>query len=91
MQDAYNTSNWEAYKTHLCPRMRAQFVGPVLVSLQRQRDQTGLLDMLVGTITVNGDEASAVVTQRQERGTPPDTGSFRVERDSEGWKVCVNA
>jgi hypothetical protein len=91
MQDAYNTSNWEKYRTLLCPRMREQFVGPVLVSLQRQREQTGLLDTLIGTVTINGDEASAVVTQHQERGTPPDTGSFRLVRDTDGWKACVNA
>jgi len=87
---AYNTSNWDAYKSLLCPHMRDQFVGAALDALQQGRNQTGLLNIIVGTISVRGDTASAVVTQQQEHGQPPDRGSFALVRDSEGWKTCVS-
>jgi hypothetical protein len=88
-QDAYNTSNWALYRSLVCDHMRAEFSGPNEAIMDNARQQTGLLDVLVGAITVTGDQASAVVTQHQERGTPPNTGSFRLVREADGWKVCV--
>lgn len=69
--------------------MRAEFSGPNAALIDQQRQQTGLLNVLVGAITINGDEASALVTQHQERGTPPNTGSFRLVREADGWKICI--
>jgi hypothetical protein len=88
-QDAYNTSNWALYRSVVCEHMRQEFSGPGEAAMEQGRQQTGLLDVLVGTITVHGDEASVVVTQHQERGTPPNTGSFRLVREADGWKVCI--
>ena len=87
-QDAYNTSNWALYRSVVCEHMRDEFSGSNEAIMDQARQQTGLLDVLIGTITVHGDEASVVVTQHQERGTPPNTGSFRLVREAEGWKVC---
>jgi hypothetical protein len=88
-QDAYNTSNWALYRSVVCEHMRPDFSGPNEAIMDQGRQQTGLIDVLIGSITVHGDEASVVVTQHQERGTPPNTGSFRMVREADGWKMCT--
>jgi hypothetical protein len=94
LQDAYNTSNWQAYKAQLCAPLADQFSD---ASLQQQRDQDGLLTISVGTMSLKGETATAVVTPKLEHGTGSgltkgDSAAhliiYRLQRGSDGWKIC---
>ena len=88
VQDAYNTQNWDVYLQMLCPTERAKFTGGVMDSLKKTRADMGVTTVNVVSVTVDGDNASAVVDGNSEVA-----GSARVtmkfERGDDGWKLCM--
>lgn len=88
LQDAYNTQNWDVYLQMLCPSERAKFTGGVMDSLKKTRADMGVTTATVVSVTVDGDNASAVVDGNSEV-----VGSGRVtmkfERGDDGWKLCM--
>ena len=88
LQDAYNTQNWDVYLQMLCPSERAKFTGGVMDSLKKTRADMGVTTATVVSVTVDGDNASAVVDGNSEVA-----GSGRVtmkfERGDDGWKLCM--
>jgi hypothetical protein len=94
LQDAYNTSNWVAFRAQLCVPLAQQFSND---TLQQQRDQDGLLTIAVGTMSLKGETATAVVTPKLEHGTgsgltKADNAAhvliYRLQRGTDGWKIC---
>ena len=88
LQDAYNTQNWDVYLQMLCPSERAKFTGGVMDSLKKTRADMGVTTANVVSVTVDGDNASAVVDGNSEvAGTGRVTMKF--ERGDDGWKLCM--
>ena len=94
LQDAYNTSNWAAFKAQLCTSMADQYADDFL---QQQRDRDGLATLLLGSVSLTGDTATTIVYPKLEHGpgfaltqgqTSLDILIYRMQRQGDGWKVC---
>ena len=89
-QDASNTQNWEAYLDAMCPAMRAQFTGPIMDSVKKNRASVGITTANVDSVTFKGDKATAVLDATNELA-----GNMKVPielaRGDDGWAVCVLA
>jgi hypothetical protein len=94
LQDAYNTSNWAAFKAQLCPSLADQYTDDYL---QQQRDDDGLLTILVGSVALTGDTATVITNPNLEHGTGFALTEaktvvhmliYRMQRQSDGWKIC---
>ncbi len=89
-QDASNTQNWEAYLDAMCPAMRAQFTGPIMDSVKKNRASVGITTANVDSVTFKGDKATAILDATNELA-----GNMKVPielaRGDDGWAVCVLA
>ena len=89
-QDASNTQNWDAYLDAMCPAMRAQFTGPIMDSVKKNRASVGITTANVETVTFKGDKATAILDATNELA-----GNMKVPialaRGDDGWAVCVLA
>jgi hypothetical protein len=89
-QDASNTQNWDAYLDAMCPAMRAQFTGPIMDSVKKNRASVGITTANVESVTFKGDKATAVLDATNELA-----GNMKVPielaRGDDGWAVCVLA
>jgi hypothetical protein len=89
-QDASNTQNWAAYLDAMCPAMRAQFTGPIMDSVKKNRASVGITTANVDSVTFKGDKATAILDATNELA-----GNMKVPiqlaRGDDGWAVCVLA
>jgi hypothetical protein len=89
-QDASNTQNWDAYRDAMCPAMRAQFTGPIMDSVKKNRANVGITTANVLSVTFDGDKAKAILDATNELA-----GNMKIPltlaRGDDGWAVCVVA
>lgn len=89
-QDASNTQNWDAYLDAMCPAMRAQFTGPIMDSVKKNRANVGITTADVVSVTFNGDKAKAILDATNELA-----GNMKIPltlaRGDDGWAICVVA
>ncbi|MGH3525317.1 MAG: nuclear transport factor 2 family protein [Mycobacterium sp.] len=86
--DAYNTQDWDAYLSLMCPRMRESTTAAGIDQVKRQRAQNGLTMVTVNTVSIEGDTATVVYSGTNEAGPEP-RGIAYMARGSDGWKVCM--
>lgn len=85
-QDAYNTQNWTAYTELMCSAMRAKFTGPVMNYVKKGRAESGLTHIVITSVTINGDTATAAMNSSNEAlGTRAVSLPLKLE---DGWKIC---
>lgn len=85
-QDAYNTQNWTAYTELMCSAMRAKFTGPVMNYVKKGRAESGLTHIIITSVTINGDTATAAMNSSNEAlGTRAVSLPLKLE---DGWKIC---
>ena len=87
IQNAYNTQNWDAYTELMCAALRAKFTGVIMDAVKRDRIRNGTVVIKSISITINGDDANAVIDGVSE-GLGPNRIPFALKRE-DGWKVCV--
>lgn len=85
-QDAYNTQNWTAYTELMCSAMRAKFTGPVMNYVKKGRAESGLTHIVITSVTINGDTATAAMNSSHEAlGTRAVSLPLKLE---DGWRIC---
>ena len=87
VQNAYNTRNWDAYTELMCTAMRAKFTGVIMDAVKRDRERNGTVVIKSITVTINGDDATAVLDGVSE-GLGPNRIPMTLKRE-DGWKICV--
>jgi hypothetical protein len=89
-QDASNTQNWDVYLGVMCPAMRAQFTGPVMDAVKKNRANVGITTAEVIRVTFDGDTATAMLDATNEimgnQKVP-----LKLARGDDGWAICMVA
>lgn len=87
-QDAYNTENWPAYMTFMCPTMRERFAGSVLDTVRQTRASAGITTVTVSGVVVTGERASATMVGSNEL-VGVATIDVPLVRGDDGWTICM--
>ena len=85
-QDAWNDSDFEEFRDITCA---AAVLGEESESHFREtRDQLGRVEIIVESVQVSGDKATAAVSQHFENDFDLDSDQYPVVREGGRWKMC---